>query len=237
MNFDQTQLNTWDVSVGPVAELSALIVPRFTYFHVFVEMRYLASLWEQVPFPRFYNTSCSATKGLNCGVYAPYSLNPAYNIISIGTQSRVDDESLFPYAVISLSSNVNSAAVSLSVSFNVGSPGASAYLRGIKRIRVAGLNFASYVSSGDATCSNAKNPSTVGGVANAPVQGYASSFSIIFNYETFVLTQGNPMSCQIFGFSNPSSPSNATNSVVVSTYDSAEASIQYKPFLEFPQVV
>jgi hypothetical protein len=237
VKFSQTQLDTWDFSVGPVAELSAVIVPRFVYFHVVVEMRFLASNWEQVPFPKFYNTSCSATRGLNCGVYAPFSLIPAYSIISIDTQSRVNDESIFSYAAISLSSYDTSASVSLTVTFNVGPPGASSYARGIKRIRIAGLAFASFVSSGEATCSNAKNPRAVGGVTNALVEGYTSSLSIVFNYETFVLNPGSDMPCTLFGYSNLLVPKNATNSVVISTYDLAGNSIQYKPFIEFPQIV
>jgi hypothetical protein len=237
VKFSQTQLNAWDLQAGPLPELSARIIPRFSYFHVFIEMRFEASQWEQVPFPTFRNTSCHATMGLNCGVYAPYSLTPEHNIVTVNKPLFTDDESIFPYAVISLSTNTRGATASLSLSFNAGPAGAAALLRGIKRIRVAGLKFAAFTPSGDATCSNARQSTSVGGVVNAPLQGFPSSFSIIFAQETFVLNQGSPMLCQVFGYSNPPFPANSSNSVVVSTHDSAGATIQYKAFLTFPEII
>jgi hypothetical protein len=236
VKFMQTELNTWDFQPGPVPLLSARIVPQFSYFHVFIEMRFLASVWEQVPFPTFHNTSCSATRGANCGVYAPYTLAPEHSIITVNKQSLADDESLLPYAAIFLSSTARGASVSLTVSFNPGSAGALALSRGINRVRVAGLKFASFSPSGDATCSNARNSMSVGGVADAQVEGFPSSLSVIFGSATFVSNPGAPIMCEIFGFSNPSILTNSSNSVVVSTYDLAGASIQYKPFVLFPEI-
>ncbi len=237
VKFSQTQLNAWNLQAGPLPELSARITPQFSYFHVFIEMRFEASQWEQVPFPTFHNTSCSATMGLNCGVYAPFSLAPEHNIVTVNKPLFADDESIFPYAMISLSSSTRGATASLSLSFNAGPAGAAALLRGIKRIRVAGLKFAAFTPSGDATCSNARQSTSVGGVVNAPLQGFPSSFSIVFAQETFVLNHGSPMLCQVFGYSNPPLPTNSSNSVVVSTHDSAGATIQYKAFLPFPEII
>jgi hypothetical protein len=232
VKFLQTQMNTWDFQAGPLPELSARIVPQFSYFHVMIEMRFPASIWQQVPFPRFYNTSCSDVKGMNCGVYAPFQLAPDHNVITVTKTTFNDVESIFPYAIISTSTNIRGAFASLTVSFNVG---ASAF-RGIKKIRVAGLQFASFTPSGDAACINARNPISVGGLANAPVEGSSSSITVIFKHETFVESPDNPMNCQISGFINPSAHTNSSNSVVISTYDLADASIQYKPFITFPEI-
>jgi hypothetical protein len=237
VKFMQTELDTWDFQPGPLPQLSARISPQYPYFHVFIEMRFLASIWEQVPFPTFHNTSCSTTRGLNCGVYAPFSLAPDHSIITVNKQSFTDEESLMPYASIFLSSSARGASVSLTVSFNPGSAGASALSRGMIRVRVAGLKFASFSPSGDATCSNVKNAMSVGGVANAQVEGFPSSLSVIFRSTTSVSNPGAPIVCEIFGFSNPSTATNSSNSVVVSTYDLAGESIQYKPFVLFPEIV
>lgn len=232
VKFLETELNTWDFQAGPLQELSARIVPQFPYFHVIIEMRFPASIWQQVPFPRFYNTSCSDVKGMNCGVYAPFSLAPDHNLITITKTMYNDDETIFPHAIISTSANTRGALVTLTVSFNVG---ASAF-RGIKRIRVAGLQFASFTPSGVATCNNARNPISVGGLANAPVQGSPSSLTVVFQHETFVLSPDNPLNCNIPGFTNPSVYTNSSNSVVISTHDLADATIQYKPFVTFPEI-
>jgi hypothetical protein len=233
VKFQQTQVNTWDFQPGPLAQLSARIVPRFPYFHVFIEMRFMASIWDQVPFPRFYNTSCSEVQGENCGVYAPFSLSPDHNVLTVTKTAYSDDETLFEHAVISASANARGASVTLSVSFNVG---ASALIRGIKRIRIAGLQFASFVPSGDATCINTRNPTALGGLTNAPVQGSSSAASVTFKHETFVENPDNAMNCQIPGFVNPSAYTNSSNSVVISTHDLGDKSIQYKPFIAFPEI-
>jgi hypothetical protein len=240
VKFLQTGSNTWDFQVGPVPELSAVIVPRFPYFHVFIELRFDASLWDQVPFPVFHNTSCSSSKGLNCGVYASYSLKPEHNIISIKNQAALDsDESEFSYAGISLSSNLRGTSVSLSASFTESSVSTSVSVRGIKQIWIAGLNFAAFSPSGDAVCYNTKNSMSVssGGISNAAVKGRASSVLITFPIETFARDPGIPISCQIYGFSNPSSPVNSSNSVVISTYGVTGSCIQYKSFIEFPEIL
>jgi hypothetical protein len=233
VKFLETPLEAWNFQVGPLPQLSARIIPQFPYFHVFIEMRFLASIWERVPFPRFFNTSCSEVQGLNCGVYAPFQLAPDNSIITVTKTAYSDDETLFDYATISTSTNTRGASVSLSVSFDVG---AQVLSRGIKRIRIAGLLFSSFVASGDATCINTRNPIAVGELTNAPVVASRSAASITFEHATFVQNSGSAMSCQIPGFVNPSVYTNSSNSVVISTHDSADLTIQYKPFIRFPEI-